>query len=57
MLYSKTKNTNGNINSILSINGRINKIVELDIGAVLIILYKPCIKQLGIIITNGIICI
>ena len=39
MLYSKTKNINNDINSILFIDGWIDKMVELDIGAVFMSLY------------------
>ena len=57
MFYSKTKNTNSNINSILPVNGWANKIVELDIKVIFIVLYKLCIKQLGIITTSHTVCV
>ena len=39
-LYSKTKNLNGNFNSILSINRQVNKETELDIKTVPITLHQ-----------------
>ncbi len=57
VLYSKTKNTNSNINNILSIDRWINKTIELDVRAVFILLYQSRIEQLGIVVTSYIVCI
>ena len=57
MLYSKTKNINNDINSILSTDRWANKMVESDIRAILITLYQSHTEQLGIIITNYIVYI
>ena len=55
VFYSKIRNEDSNINSILLINKRVNKTVESDIGAVPMALYKSYTEQLGIIITSYIV--
>ena len=57
MLYNKTKNINSNIDSILSIDRQINKMVKSDIRAVFALLCQLYIKQLGIVITSYIVYI
>jgi hypothetical protein len=51
-LYSRARNPNSYINSILSIDRQINGKTELDIKAVFKVLYQSYTKQLGIIIAN-----
>ena len=57
MLYSKTKNINSDINSILSTNKWIDGTIKLDIGAVFTVLCNLCIEQLGIVIISCIVYI
>ena len=57
MLYSKTKNISGDINSILFIDRWTNRMVEPDIGTVFVLLCQSRIEQLGIVVTSYIVCI
>ncbi len=57
VLYSKTKNINSDINSILFTNGWTDKTVEPDIGTVFMALCKLYTEQLGIVVTNCIVYI
>ena len=57
MLYGKTKNTNSDIDSILSINRWINRIIKLDIGAVFTILCQLYTEQLDIVVISYIVYI
>ena len=56
-IYSKTNDTNSNIDSILSTNKWINKMVEPDIGTVFEILCQLHTEQLGIIVASYIVYI
>ena len=56
-LYSKTKNPNGNFNSILPTDKQTNKETKLNIKTVFTALYQLYTEQLGIIITSYTVCI
>ena len=56
-LYSKTKNPNSDFNGISPTNGRTNGETELDIKTVPTALRQLHTEQLGIVITNYIVCI
>jgi len=51
-IYSKTGNTNSNVNNILPTNRWINGTVELDIKIIFMALCKSHTKQLGIVTTS-----
>jgi len=56
-LYSKTKDLNSNFNSILPTNRWTNKETEPDVKTVFTTLCQLHTEQLGIVITNYIVCI
>ena len=56
-IYSKIKNINSDINSILFINRQANKTTKPDIEIIFMTLYKPHTEQLGIVIISYIVCI
>ena len=55
--YGKAKDLNGDFNGILSINKQINRETEPDVKTVPMTLCQLHTEQLGIVITNYIICI
>src|SRR6266702_2839195 len=56
-LYSKTRNPNGDFNGISPINRWANKETKPDVKTVLTTLCQLRTEQLGIVITNYIVCI
>ena len=56
-LYSKTRNLDGDFNSLLLIDGWTNKEAKPNVKTVFIILRQLRTKKLGIVVTSYIVCV